>query len=206
MPELTRLASRLSRLPNWLPVAASVPLTLGLWIGFQQARSPVVNRCNYNLSADCNKSEMLRADPYCIVDPLCLSPWRATTGPDDTTGQHRGLAILPFDPLQSSDDASEWLASPNMELYSSGIALLLVTALAAHRYRRMQSAALLAITLWCSAEAIRWNVGVSTADALLGSDQPSGLPPSFFLPVALCLLAFIAVQKWRSHAVEQKAH
>ncbi len=130
---------------------------LVLWLGFTLVRENGRLYCDIvRPYTECTVGRVIRRDPYCLVDPTCVSPFfNDTPRSDGSPYPWQGFSIL-NDPLLVTSDPIAMLALPNYGLFT----LLYLLTLAAivrvtqpGNWRRMLIVALLA---WCILEVIRW--------------------------------------------------
>ncbi len=136
-------------------------MTAIIWMGFQVARRNAQAPCD--MSSRCTVFlDYLGRDPYCVVDPTCVSPFY---NPDWESGapHWQGFAWLD-DRLLSDGNGFDMLAPFNYILF-----MLLAQALTVIFVRRggkYRAVAMLAILLWCLLEIVRWLVLVVDLEGL----------------------------------------
>lgn len=141
-----------------------VLLTAGIWAGFLTLRGALVESCHDNCQTF---AAYARHDPYCAIDPACMSPlyrpgW-TRNGTDPQFMPHwQGLAWL--DGLGTYDSGLHMLAVPNYVFF-----MLLLCAVVVIAERKITSPGvrrlvLTVIVTWFVLEAVRWFADISYVD------------------------------------------
>lgn len=129
-------------------------VVIALWLLLIVARLPAqADRVNCRdgvkaVETSCTFASFQARDPYCLIDPTCLSPIVL----DDSSSSWRGTAVV-GDPSLVSTQALTMLALPNFVLFAT-----LYFAIAA--WRRGGPTVWLATSLWYSLELFRWLTSV----------------------------------------------
>lgn len=143
-------------------------------------------------TSSCNVSAVMRSDPYCAVDPTCISPWATPREANDGSPAHwQGFALL-GDPLLISGNPIAMLALPNYLLYVAISCGLVVAAGATPRYRHTIA---VAVGTWTVLELGRWLYSVWKL-AVLMVDQVFVIQPISYFLIALGCAPFLVVAYW----------
>jgi hypothetical protein len=99
--------------------------------------------------------DVFRRNPYCVVDPTCISPWVSSSG---GTSAGQGLALNEF---WSMNNVSG-LAWPNYVFFMLLLmAVAFVVAKCVPSRRHLRFAALDVVGAWCVVEVNRWFANIN---------------------------------------------
>lgn len=192
----------LGLLSDNIPLVVTVLLTIGLWAGFMTARHSGGLKTTYcgvdALSAgpDCTPSYLIRRDPYCIVDPVCVSP----SFDESAYLYGQGIAIV-GDPAMVTSPI-RMLAIPNLCFFLtafSAIAWLTLLIPAKTQACRLIVTAILA---WYTLEVCRWFEALWRFSSLAGGGNFLLQPLNyciFLLLLMPCLVVYWSARRPRAH-------
>jgi hypothetical protein len=135
-------------------------MTVILWVVLVSCRHGVDARvsCGSTALPECHLSRIYGRDPYCLVDPVCVSPFFTLAGGPRGSGSGvpawQGIYVL-SDPLLVDYDPLLMVALPNFVVF----ALLWAVALyAIHQIRSpgVRSYLALSLCLFYALEGTRW--------------------------------------------------
>lgn len=136
----------------------------GAWVGLLALRGTLVESCNGNCQTF---ATYVRHDPYCAIDPACISPFyapvrtSAETSPQSTP-RWQGLAWLAGS--GTYDTGLHMLAVPNYIFFM--VLLGTVTTIVEWRVANPTSRGLLlaGVTTWLLLDVMRWFAEVANVD------------------------------------------
>ncbi len=171
-----------------LVLVAGIITTSLLWVMLANSRGQVVGRCSFML-ADCTSKMIMMDDPYCSVDPICLST-NAVVSDTTTTGSSQGLAILPFDPLLVDEDPLDWFATANLWRFITVCLTVVLLIQLAPTSRQMRVLLCSTLLTWCILELGRWSWSSLEAAKNFGYDTG---PASLVLPFIYTVPTYLAI-------------
>jgi hypothetical protein len=127
------------------------------WLVYTSATYAYMAPCRMSLGV-CSDSQIVARDPYCIVDPTCVSPLTMSDAASNSTAppQWHGLAVA-RDPLLISGNPVRMLALTNYAFFTALVAGLLWGINARIRGRNLRRRLVLATATFCGLEIARWS-------------------------------------------------
>lgn len=150
-----------------LPYVLISLATVIVWVAFTSLRGVVADH-----QPSLSPASYYARDPYCLVDPTCVSPLYRPPGVavNGDYAHWEGLWwINPLDPLLTAPSSLYLFALPNyvfFVLLMSAISYLAARYIRNHFYYRLL---LTALVTWCVTEAAAWSLTLGAADPQLGN-------------------------------------
>jgi hypothetical protein len=172
-----------------------------LWFSFTVGRYSTYSSCDGSPAA-CAADHALKRDPYCLFDPVCLSPFFVDGGVGSAPLRWQGTAYL-GDPLLITYNPVELLSLPNYALFMSvyvGALLGIVRGVHAWRVRRTLIVAVATVAVL---EAARWCFLIYSLSVMTQYTWFMNDPRTFLVLAALLApmaLATRAAWKYRAAA------
>lgn len=162
----------------------TVVITVGLWFGAHFAQVRMMRSCN----AVCNLWEYERVDPFCIIDPVCVSPFYRSgyDGVENWTGVN-GWS-LPGGQMPAPGDRV--LAIPNYVAY---MLVSIVSILVTRKYvssRQKRRLIILALFTWTIVSEAYWFIAASNING--GLTMPILLEAMVTITASLLILMRVA--------------
>ena len=158
-------------------------LTFALWLAFVLVQGKLTDPC---MEGSCHSfAAYERHDPFCIIDPTCVSPFYRDTLP--TIPHWEGVIV--FDGLSGWGNGRHVLALPNyiaFILVGAGLVIAVVRYIRRPSVRRL---ALFAIYAWCTYTVMGWFAYISYVDPTTPWINPESLA---FLLGSLSILTLAA--------------
>lgn len=143
----------IASMPGAALIIAAMLSILAVWVALAAFRSNIPSHQSCSAGGHCSVSSVIGSDVYCVVDPVCLSPFYR----DSDGAKTRWLGMLAYpDLLIAPTPSVTRVAIPNLVGF---IALVSVCAMVGGKYVRRRSwRTVLCTTLieWVVLEIIRW--------------------------------------------------
>jgi hypothetical protein len=158
--------------PAVLVIVVSV-VALG-WFAFAHFRSAatVAPNCVVGGASEppvCTPDWIIGRDPYCVVDPTCVSPFYQRSR-DDLFPHWQGEATSLWDPSLGGHEGYESIAVVNFGLFV--LAVIVMVALLRFVRTDVRFIAMLALLVWCLLEWARWSYAIWTYTREFGPFSP----------------------------------
>jgi hypothetical protein len=137
-------------------VAASVVCVA--WLGYWLLGSALLDQCRSSCS---NATQYFERDPFCLIDPTCVSPLYR---PYDPTPQHWvGSEASRLSAGQEPSTGWQSFAITNYVLFLLLMGGAITVAQRRLRNPHARKTAVAAILMWCALEAMSWSLAIVSA-------------------------------------------
>jgi hypothetical protein len=140
-------------LPTITPYVVVVSITFVLWTGIQVPRLFLLTSCDNQLTC-ITPLDYYRHDPYCVIDPACVSPLYKPyeDGPQDWTG----VSGWRLGEGQRPPPATRALALPNLAAFLIVMAVIRALITSKVRSAVLTRVLLIGVSTWIFLEVGRW--------------------------------------------------